>query len=451
MVTEEKQKEFIEAIAPLVAEIMPRYGILCNSAVIAQACLESAYGTSDKAEHKNFFGLKYRKGRVSSNSGYFIAGSKEEYQKGQMTNITASWYAFPTMRACVEGYGQFTSISAYAAGKGIKDPEAYLRGIQKAPYATSKTYVQDVLAVIRKHDLTRFDSCAGAKNSTKTEEKMVMHIIKNNSFRHHNTSPRPGKPEFIVVHYTASVADAPSQIAFFNRSSTRGASADFFVGWDGRIFQYNMDIKNRYSWAVGGGRQSQSGGAYYGKCLNRNQISIEMCCKSKTGAYVGANNSAWYFTDATVKATAQLVRELMNTYGIDPAHVIRHYDVNGKYCPGIKGWNAPSGSEEEWKKFKALISTETPEEKTEQEPAKVEQKEEKAEQKTGGVPYLVRVTIKTLRIRKGPGTGYPWSRYIAPGIYTIVEERYGEGSKAGWGRLKSGAGWISLDYARRVE
>jgi N-acetylmuramoyl-L-alanine amidase CwlA len=247
------------------------------------------------------------------------------------------------------------------------------------------------------------------------------------------------------------VADAVKQISYFNGSGATGASADFFVAWNGDIYQYNMDIKNRYSWAVGGGRQSQSGGAYYGKCLNRNQISIEMCCKSKTGAYVGANNSAWYFTDSTVKATAQLVRELMDAYGIDPAHVIRHYDVNGKYCPGIKGWNAPSGSEEEWKKFKALISTETPEEKTEQEPAKVEQKEEKAEQKTGGVPYLVRVTIKTLRIRKGPGTGYPWSRYIAPGIYTIVEERYGEGSKAGWGRLKSGAGWISLDYARRVE
>ena len=441
MVTEEEQKEFIEAIAPLVAEIMPRYGILCNSAVIAQACLESAYGTSDKAEHKNFFGLKYRKDRVSSNSGYFIAGSKEEYQKGQMTNITASWYAFPTMRACVEGYGQFTSISAYAAGKGVKDPEAYLRGIQKAPYATSKTYVQDVLAVIRKHDLTRFDSCA--KNSTKTEEKMVMHIIKNNSFRHHNTSPRPGKPEFIVVHYTASVADAPSQIAFFNRSSTRGASADFFVGWDGRIYQYNMEIPKRYSWAVGGGRQSRSGGAFFGRCLNRNQISIEMCCKSRTGAYAPSNSSAWYFTSETVEATAQLVRELMGTYNIDPAHVIRHYDVNGKYCPGIKGWNAPSGSEAAWKSFKSLISAgET----------KVEYKEErKPEEHKPTGSYLVRVSIKTLRIRKGPGTGYPWSRYIAPGIYTIIEEKDGQGSKSGWGRLKSGAGWISLDYARRVE
>ena len=447
MATAEQKKSFIEKIGPLVQEIGPHYGLVCPSAIIAQTCLESAYGTSSKAQHHNYFGLKYRKGRVSCNNGTFTDGSKEERAGGKVVSITDQWYSFESMADGVRGYCQFLDIPNYANLKGIKDPEEYLANIRMDGYATSSAYVNNVLGVIKQHNMTRFDICAGAK----TEEKKPMKIIKNSNFRHHNTSPRPGKIEFIVVHYTASVADAPKQISYFNGSGATGASADFFVGWNGDIYQYNMDIKGRYSWAVGGGRQSQSGGAYYGRCLNRNQISIEMCCKSKTGGYVGANNSAWYFTDATVKATAQLVRELMDTYGIDPAHVIRHYDVNGKYCPGIKGWNAPSGSEDAWKAFKSLISTEAPEEKAEQEPAKAEQEPAKEEPKTGSTPYLVRVTIKTLRIRKGPGTGYPWSRYIAPGIYTIVEERHGEGSKAGWGRLKSGAGWISLDYARRVE
>ena len=446
MPTTEQQKAFVEKIGPLVQEIGPHYGLVCPSAIIAQACLESAYGTSTKAKHNNFFGLKYRKGRVSCNSGTFTDGSKEERAGGKVVSITDQWYSFGSMADGVRGYCQFLNIQNYANLKGVKDPEEYLTNIRMDGYATSSAYVSNVMGVIKQHNLTRFDICAGAKS----EEKKPMNIIKNSNFRHHNTSPRPGKIEFIVIHYTASVADAVKQISYFNGSGATGASADFFVAWNGDIYQYNMEIKNRYSWAVGGGRQSQSGGAYYGKCLNRNQISIEMCCKSKTGAYVGANNAAWYFTDATVKATAQLVRELMDTYGIDPAHVIRHYDVNGKYCPGIKGWNAPSGSEEAWKAFKSLISTEAPEEKAEQEPAKAEQEPAKEEPKAGSTPYLVRVTIKTLRIRKGPGTGYPWSRYIAPGIYTIVEERHGEGSKTGWGRLKSGAGWISLDYARRV-
>lgn len=36
------------------------------------------------------------------------------------------------------------------------------------------------------------------------------------------------------------------------------------------------------------------------------------------------------------------------------------------------------------------------------------------------------------------------------GVFTIVEVKAGQGASAGWGRLKSGAGWISLDYATRL-
>ena len=70
---------------------------------------------------------------------------------------------------------------------------------------------------------------------------------------------------------------------------------------------------------------------------------------------------------------------------------------------------------------------------------------------TGGTatPYLVRVTISDLYIRKGPGTNYGKNGFIKPGVYTIVEESTGTGATK-WGKLKSGAGWISLDYAKRV-
>ena len=64
-------------------------------------------------------------------------------------------------------------------------------------------------------------------------------------------------------------------------------------------------------------------------------------------------------------------------------------------------------------------------------------------------PYLVRVTISDLYIRKGPGTNYGKNGFIKPGVYTIVEESTGTGATK-WGKLKSGAGWISLDYAKRV-
>ncbi|MFG6330319.1 MAG: glucosaminidase domain-containing protein [Lachnospiraceae bacterium] len=62
------------------------------------------------------------------------------------------------------------------------------------------------------------------------------------------------------------------------------------------------------------------------------------------------------------------------------------------------------------------------------------------------VPYTVRVKISDLNIRKGPGTDYARVKYIPVGVYTIVEEAEGKGASK-WGRLKSGIGWISLDYA----
>lgn len=66
-----------------------------------------------------------------------------------------------------------------------------------------------------------------------------------------------------------------------------------------------------------------------------------------------------------------------------------------------------------------------------------------------GLPYLITTSCDVLNIRSGAGKGYPVVGQIAEPAagkkqYNIVEER------DGWGRLKSGAGWISLQYTRRV-
>ena len=64
--------------------------------------------------------------------------------------------------------------------------------------------------------------------------------------------------------------------------------------------------------------------------------------------------------------------------------------------------------------------------------------------------YRVRITADALNIRKGPGTNYGVSGQIEDkGVYTIVAESAGPGATK-WGKLKSGAGWISLDYASKV-
>lgn len=65
--------------------------------------------------------------------------------------------------------------------------------------------------------------------------------------------------------------------------------------------------------------------------------------------------------------------------------------------------------------------------------------------------FAVKVDILKLNIRKGPGVNYDKTgSYTGKGVFTIVEVKNGQGSKTGWGRLKSGAGWISLDCTKKV-
>lgn len=60
-------------------------------------------------------------------------------------------------------------------------------------------------------------------------------------------------------------------------------------------------------------------------------------------------------------------------------------------------------------------------------------------------PYLVKITADTLNVRAGAGVSYKINTTVKNGgVYTIVEE------KNGWGKLKSGAGWISLSYCKKL-
>ena len=73
--------------------------------------------------------------------------------------------------------------------------------------------------------------------------------------------------------------------------------------------------------------------------------------------------------------------------------------------------------------------------------------EPKPETPTEG--YLVKVKADVLNIRKGPGTNYGTNGSIKDrGVYTIVAEADGQGASK-WGKLKSGAGWIALDYTEK--
>lgn len=172
------------------------------------------------------------------------------------------------------------------------------------------------------------------------------------------TSAPGRKIEYIVIHYTAGVTSregsALNTVAWFNNAAAV-ASSDFIVD-DTAIVQYNGDIGNVYTWHCGGARYDNKGGKLYGICTNKNAIGIEVCSTNSTGDMQNANDKTYSFTAAAVSNTAALVKYLMKKYNIPADRVVRHYDCTGKPCPGIIGWNADSGSEAEWEKFKKRIS-----------------------------------------------------------------------------------------------
>ena len=63
--------------------------------------------------------------------------------------------------------------------------------------------------------------------------------------------------------------------------------------------------------------------------------------------------------------------------------------------------------------------------------------------------YTVKVTATDLIFRSGPGTNFGLKVLLSTVIYTIVAEADGTGATK-WGKLKSGVGWISLDYVTKT-
>lgn len=148
-----------------------------------------------------------------------------------------------------------------------------------------------------------------------------------------NYSPGRTQPiEYIVVHYTANRGDtAKNNVDYFARTIT-GTSAHYFV--DRNAVMQSVD-EGDTAWHCG------SDHPRHPYCRNSNSIGIEMC------------DSVDGVPEDVRSLTADLVRELMDKYGIDSSHVLRHYDVTWKWCPAP--WvDNPA----DWMEFKKMLEVE---------------------------------------------------------------------------------------------
>lgn len=184
----------------------------------------------------------------------------------------------------------------------------------------------------------------------------------------HNTKPRRGCIKFIAVHYTAgwdSRAGKAKDNAEFYAITKEEKSADFFCD-EGGIVQYNPAPESRYCWAVGGKEvdTSQGGGSWFGIAKNANTVSIEMCSRNAKGKPPTSsgwppNDPGYEISPSVVAYAVALARYLMAEWDIPMANLIRHFDVTGKLCPGVFGWNDASGDTARWEAFKTMVNQPT--------------------------------------------------------------------------------------------
>ena len=252
-----------------------------------------------------------------------------------------------------------------------------------------------------------------------------------------HSGKRTKKIDTITIHCMAGQLSVESCGALFAQSS-RQASSNYGIGNDGRIALY-VDEGNR-SWCTSSNANDQRA------------VTIEVASDA-THPY--AVNSKAYdalldlVTDICKRnGIAKLVwstnkNERMNH--LNGCNMTVHRDYANKACPGDWLYNRHGEiAAEVNRRLGSGSST----------PSTGETTGSTADIKIGSAStatsYLVKVTTDVLNIRKGPGTNYGTNGAIRDkGTYTIVAESTGAGASM-WGKLKSGAGWISLDYTKKV-
>lgn len=481
------EQEFINSIAPLCVQYALKYKHNLVSPAIAQACLESGYGTSFKAQHHNYFGLKYRKNRVNCHNGYFRDDSKEQRADGSYEPIVDDWYSFEDMEHGVKGYYQFINIDYYKELKGMTSPLNYLYKLSELHYATAHDYVENVNRVLVEHELYKYDevlegkrkeesSEAAPSTSSPSEPNQYTNspLVTVSKPSRYNGGQRTHKIDTITIHCYVGQVTALQGVNYFN-TITRQASCNYVVGKDGDIGLSTDEAKRSF---CSSNRENDD-----------RAVTIETASDT-TPPYA--------ITEKALNSLILLCADICKRNNIkelkwsdnkddrvnhrDGVNMTCHRDYAAKSCPGdyiyskegyiaeevnkilkgtqSSGATAPSTSSiydnEEYKSFNFIKYADDYSDlkkafgynkkllyKHYIEYGKKEKREVSFDLLiTQG--YLVQIKIADLNIREDATANSKSKGYIKPGIYTIIEE------KNRFGKLKSGVGWVSLKYTERL-
>lgn len=426
---------FIEQIASYVKKYASKYNICVHSPIIAQAILESASGTSELAQNaNNYFGLKWRENRCPTSNGYYIKVGSEQNADGSYTSSTMKWFRFPDMEAGVQGYFDFINNANYSKLKGVTDPREYLENINDAGYATSIKYVENLMNVIQKYNLTKYDEEMEEKAMLKialdaghymnTPGKRCSETLDPKETREWFLNNRISiKLEELLKEYNCEVlrVDDPEgkkDINLNNRcKSANNWKADIYLS-----IHHNAGVNG----GTGGGtvvfyystkeeRKKQAQKLYNAIVKHTGLIGnrSDKIKKTKFAVLSGTNMPAFLLENGFMDSSTDVPIILTDKHAEKTAQGILDFLIEGFYLTKKHGiTNEENMQKHETAKFQ---------------------------------PYLVKITASALNVRVGAGVQYKIKTAVKKNeVFTIVEE------KNGWGKLKSGAGWIKLIYTEKV-
>lgn len=429
------KQEFIENIAKYVMKYAPQFNIKVHSPIIAQACLESGFGTSYKAQFHNYFGLKYRPDRVTCNNGYFKDGGSEQRTDGSYIPISTDWYSFEDMEKGVLGYFQFINTTNYASVKNISDPYQYLVNIRAAGYATSLDYVKNVWKTLQDNGLTRYDDIA-----EKSKFKVAVDA------GHGSNTAGKRTPDGWREHWI-NVCTA----SFCEQALKRCGIDVLRVAWDDNNAKDDEDVA----------------------LSTRQKLIKANKCNVSVSFHANAYGNGW--NDA--QGVETLISDKAPGDSRALANIVQSYLIKGtpQKNRGVKTQSlAMCNCTSLGVKAAILCEIGFMTNRAEADLMKTdkfckEQAEEVAhgicdylgvkyiayggstvadiitEAKNTPTGYLVKINTDVLNVRAGAGTSYPINTQVRRGqIYTIVDE------VNGWGKLKSGAGYIKLSYTTKI-
>ena len=102
--------------------------------------------------------------------------TQEEYTPGALTTISDNFRVYDSMEEGIKGYFEFIQLPRYRNLNGITDPEKYLETIRADCYATSSSYVENCMKLIRQYGLTKYDE--GEKKTMGKTAESVLNVMR---------------------------------------------------------------------------------------------------------------------------------------------------------------------------------------------------------------------------------------------------------------------------------